>query len=121
MGARKNTKNIPQGKKDTLVADPTRGFGIQPNITPKRSALLAQAKVAVGLGRLNGTWVDVRTGAILIRPKLGDRPRVIRNTHDIVELVPDYKPSEYFFCVSDSDKFSVFDTSTSDLNNVRNY
>ncbi len=111
LAARKSSKNIPKTKKDTLAADPTRGFGIQPNITPKRSALLAQAKVAVDKARLNGTWVDIKTGAILIRIKQGDRPRVIRCTNDIVELVPDFKPTEFILCVNESDRFEVFDTS----------
>ena len=107
MGARKGSKNIDPNKRDRLAADPNRGFGIQPNITPKRSALLAQAKAASDAAHLDGSWVDIKTGAILLRLTKGDRPRVIRNTQDIVELVPSYVPNEFIFCLKDSDKFAI--------------
>ncbi|KAL5266650.1 hypothetical protein ACHWQZ_G003877 [Mnemiopsis leidyi] len=50
MGARKSAKNIGANKKKQLAADPSRGFGIQPNITSKRAMLLKQAKAAVEKG-----------------------------------------------------------------------
>ncbi|KAL5266158.1 hypothetical protein ACHWQZ_G006719 [Mnemiopsis leidyi] len=53
MGARKSAKNIGANKKKQLAADPSRGFGIQPNITSKRAMLLKQAKAAVEKGQLN--------------------------------------------------------------------
>ena len=108
IGARKGSKNIDPSKKAKLAADPKRGFGIQPNITPKRSALLAQAKVAVEKANLNGTWIDIKTGAVLLNMKQGERPRVIRSTLDIVKLVPAYVPNEYVFCVRACDKSSIF-------------
>ena len=108
VGARKGSKGIDPSKKSRLAADPKRGFGIQPNITPKRSALLAQTKAAVEQASLNGTWVDIKTGAVLLRLSQGDRPRVIRNTNDIVKLVPSFQPSEFMFCVPESEKFCAF-------------
>ena len=112
MGARKSTKNIGSGKKTELAADPSRGFGIQPNIiTPKRSALLKQAKAAVEKAGFNEAWIDVKNCAVLIRTKPGERPRVIRNTHDIMRIVPDFKPMDFVFCVDESQKFVVFDNS----------
>ena len=104
MGARKASKNIEPNRKAKLAADPKRGFGIQPNITPKRSALLAQSKAAVEKASLDGTWIDIKTGAVLLRLRQGDRPRVIRNTLDIVNLVPTYVPNEYVFCMRPYDK-----------------
>jgi len=110
MGARKSAKNIGANKKKQLAADPSRGFGIQPNITSKRAMLLKQAKAAVEKGQLNGTWVDIKTGAILIRVKPGERPRVMRNTCDILKLVPDFVPTEVLFCV---DKlFDIYDSNS---------
>ena len=111
MGARKSAKNIAPDKKKELAADPTRGFGIQPNITSKRAVLLKQAKAAVEKARLNGTWIDIKTGAVLIRTKPGERPRVIRNSNDILKIVPNLQITEFVFCVDDSKKFDVFDTS----------
>ena len=113
MGARKSAKNIGDNKRKLLAADPTRGFGIQPNITPKRAALLKQAKAAVEKGRLNGAWVDIKTGAILIRVKSGERPRVMRNTCDILKIVPDLRPDEILLCVDESKLFDIYDTSNS--------
>ena len=113
MGARKASKNIDPTRKAKLAADPKRGFGIQPNITPKRSALLAQSKAAVEKGSLDGTWIDIKTGAVLLRLRQGDRPRVIRNTLDIVNLVPAYVPNEYVFCVRPFDQSSLFTTTES--------
>ena len=109
MSARKASKNISPNKKQLLAADASRGFGIQPNITPKRAALLSQAKKAVEQGSLNGSWIDIKTGAVLVRLRHGDRPRVIRKTSDILKLVPSFQPNDYFFCVRGSDKFEVFD------------
>ena len=103
MAARKATKNMNPAKKSKLAADPNRGFGIQPNITPKRSALLAQTKAAVEKANLSGTWVDTRTGAILLRVREGERPRVIRDTRQIMDVVKSYVPNEFVFCLRDSD------------------
>ena len=105
MAARKGSKNINPTKKAQLAADPNKGFGIQPNITPKRSALLAQAKSAVEHANLNGTWIDTKTGAVLLRLRDNDRPRVIRNTRQLMEAVPSFVPSEYIFCLRDSSIF----------------
>ncbi|KAL5254403.1 hypothetical protein ACHWQZ_G002017 [Mnemiopsis leidyi] len=58
MGARKSAKNIGANKKKQLAADPSRGFGIQPNITSKRAMLLKQAKAAVEKGQLNGLYIE---------------------------------------------------------------
>ena len=113
MGARKSAKNIGDNKKKLLAADPTRGFGIQPNITSKRAVLLKQAKAAVEKGHMNGAWVDIKTGAILIRVKPGERPRVMRNTYDILKIVPNFSPDEFLLCVDESKLFDIYDVSNS--------
>ena len=118
MAARKATKNMNPTKKAKLAADPNRGFGIQPNITPKRSALLAQAKAAVEKANLSGTWVDTKTGAILLRVREGERPRVIRNTHQIMDVVKSYVPNEFVFCLRDSDIINITCTIEKDIANI---
>ncbi len=113
IGSRKNSKQMDPTNKAKLAADSTKGFGIQPNITPRRAALLGQAKQAVEQFRLNGTWVDTKNGSILIRKTQGERPRVIRSTDDIIDLVgPTFKPNDFIFCAHG--KFEVFDMSFSD-------
>ncbi len=107
LSSRKGSKNISPAKKSKLAADPSKGFGIQPNITPKRSALLAQTKAAVEMGNLLGTWIDTKTGAVLMRLRDNDRPRVIRNTRQIMEAVPSFVPNEYIFCLRDFDTFTI--------------
>ena len=108
LTSRKNTKHIDPAKKNQLAANPTRGFGIQPNITPARSALLSQAKTLVNQHGFNATWVDIKTGAILFKRRPGDRPTVVRSTEDLVNICSDYVPNEHFFSVRKEDLFDVF-------------
>ena len=107
LTSRKNTKNIDPAKKKKLAADPARGIGIQPNITPARSALLSQAKSLVNEHGCFATWVDIKTGAILLKRRQGDRPTVIRSTKDLIEICSNFKPREHFFSVCRNDLYSV--------------
>ncbi|KAL5249856.1 hypothetical protein ACHWQZ_G015800 [Mnemiopsis leidyi] len=115
LTSRKNTKHIDPAKKKKLAADPARGFGIQPNITPARSALLSQAKTLVNQQGFNATWVDIKTGAILFKRRPGDRPAVIRSTGDLVAICSDFVPNEHFFSVCKDDLFDVFNPRDNDF------
>ena len=118
MSSRKNTKNMDPTVKSKLAADTERGFGIQPNITPKRAALLGQCKKVAEDNNFNGAWVDTKTGAVLIRKRSVDRPRTIRSTNDLIALCPAFVPREYFFCICKDEKFDVFDETTVDCDEI---
>ena len=98
LSSRKNSKNIAPDKKEKLAADPSHGFGIQPNITPSRAALLSQAKTVVSEHRFNATWIDIKTGSVLLK----------KNQGDIVDVCLAFCPNEYFFCVPDFDLFEIY-------------
>ena len=109
MMSRKNSKNIDPNKKKTLAADPMRGIGIQPNITPCRAALLSQAKTVVKDHNFDSTWIDIKTGSVLLKKNQGDRPLVVRSTEDIMKLCAEFCPNEHFFSVSKCDLFKIYD------------
>lgn len=109
MMSRKHSKTIDPNKKKTLSADPMRGIGIQPNITPCRAALLSQAKTVVSDHNFNSTWIDIKTGSVLLKKNQGDRPLVVRSTEDIVKLCAEFCPSEHFFSVPKCDLFEIYD------------
>ncbi len=118
MGACKHSKQIAPDRKKVLASDPSKGFGIQPNITPRRAALLGQAKAAVDFANFNSVWVDTKNGSILIRKDQGSRPFAIRSTADICNLVPNFVPNDYIFCVRE--KFDVFNVSVCSNVNLAN-
>ena len=104
---RKQTKAIAPTKKKAIFADEKKGVAVQPNITPKRSALLAQVKDAVDKCTLNSCWVDTKNCNVMIRLNDHGRPAPIMNTLDLLKLVPNYKPSEFILCVDPLSLFSV--------------
>ncbi len=108
---RKNTKNIDNVKKESLACKKDKGFAIQPNITPRRAALLGQCIDAKQSCTFDSCWVDYKNGCILLRKTDKTRPYVITCTNDIVKILPAYKPRDYIFCCRPCD---VFDVSYSD-------
>ena len=96
---RKLTKNIDQNKKSSLFADPSKGVAVQPNITPKRAALLGQVKDAAEQFSLDSYWVDTKSCNIMLRLNSGSQPKPVLNTCDLKKLVPNYHPKEFILSV----------------------
>jgi FtsZ-binding cell division protein ZapB len=104
---RKQTKNIDPSKRKSILADDQRGVAVQPNITPKRSALLAQVKDAVEKKSLDSCWVDTKNCNVMLRLNKNGRPTPIKNTFDLLKYVSDYEPEEFILCVNPMNLFSV--------------
>ncbi len=100
LAKRKQTKTIDPAKKKALFADPARGVAVQPNITAKRAALLAQVKDAAAKCNLNSHWVDPKNCNIMLRVNPNGRPSPIMNTLDLIRAVPNYVPDKFWLCVS---------------------
>ena len=99
LSNRKRSKNISPQSKKKLFNDPSKGVAVQPNITPLRTALLAQVKDAVRQHNLNSCWVDVKNCNIMLRCAMNGRPVPIFSTIDLCVCVPDFKPSNFIGCV----------------------
>ena len=104
---RKQTKTIDPNKKKAIFADDKKGVAVQPNITSKRSALLAQVKEAVDKYSLDSCWVDTINCNIMLRLNQNGRPTPIMNTLDLMKYVTDFVPSEFILCVDPMSLFSV--------------
>ena len=94
----KQSKNIAPDKKKTIFADPGKGVAVQPNITPKRAALLAQVKDAVQENSLDSCWVDPKNCNVMLRVQKNARPVQISSTVDLLEIVPDFVPNDFLLC-----------------------
>ena len=112
LANRKQSKVIDPAKKKTIFADARKGIAIQPNITPKRAALLAQVKDAVEKCNLDSCWVDPKNCNIMIRVNKSGRPVPIFNTVDLLSVVSDFSPKEFLLCV---DPCILVRVSTTDL------
>ncbi len=71
LASRKNSKNIDKVKKASLAADPSKGFAIQPNLSPRRAQLHGQANDAKDAFNLDSLWVDPRNSTIMMRERAG--------------------------------------------------
>ena len=66
FSSRRKSKLIPDDRKSELAANAEKGFGIQSNLTPKRSKLYSQvAEFSKQRGFFS--WIDYKTGNILLR------------------------------------------------------
>ena len=70
--------------------------------------MLSQTKTVVSEHRFDATWIDIKTGSVLLKKNEGDRPIVVRSTKDIVDVCSAFCPNEYFFCVPDFDLFEIY-------------
>ena len=97
---RKQTKNISTEKKKALFTDQTRGMAVQPNITPKRAALLGQVKDCSEKCDIDSFWVDTKNCNIMVRKNPNAAPKPVMNTCDLLKLCPQFVPRDYILCVS---------------------
>ena len=104
---RKNTKTIDRTKKEAISSNKEKGFAIQPNITPRRAALLGQVLDAKTVYNYDSCWVDYKNGNIMLRKDKQGRPYVISCTNDIIKALPGFKPNEYFFCSGPDEVFDI--------------
>ncbi len=104
---RRQTKGIDPAKKKTIFGDDKKGVAVQPNVTPKRAALLAQVKDAAEKHSLDSFWVDTKNCNIMLRTKKAGRPVPIMNTIDLLKFVPEYSANEFILCVNPMNLFSV--------------
>ena len=78
--------------------DQSKGFGIMPNLTVKRGQLSRQVKQFTETFNHEGSWVDPKTGKILIKLRGAQRGQVIKSTADLVLINSNFKPTEWHFC-----------------------
>ena len=95
---RKKAKNISPDAKSKLAANSGKGFGIVPNLTPKRGKFFGQVSSFCEQFDHEGCWVDPNTGKILLKLRGSDRDRVIKNTADLTEINISYIPTDWHFC-----------------------
>ena len=95
---RKQSKNITGEKKTQLASDKDRGFGILPNLTPKRGKFFAQVKSYCTSYGHEDCWVDSNTGKILLKLRGAARGTVVKSTGDLVQIDQSYSPDEWYFC-----------------------
>lgn len=95
---RRKAKDITGDCKGQLAHNAEKGFGILPNLTPKRGKLFGQVKEFCDSNGHLGCWADTNTGKILLKLQGETRGRVIRNTGDLVAIKGSYNPDVWYFC-----------------------
>ena len=103
LSNRKSTKTISNDRKKTLFIDPSKGMAVQPNITPKRAALLGQVKDASEKFNFDSYWVDTKNCNIMVRKNSGATPKPVMNTVDLLKLCPHFVPRDCILCASPLD------------------
>ena len=98
LANRKQSKVIAPNKKKTIFADSAKGVAIQPNITPKRAALLAQVKDAVHKFDFDSCWVDPKNCNIMLRVQKNGRPVPISSTVDLLDCAPNFEANDFVLC-----------------------